>query len=69
MTQMETDVKMFANGVEKPSMRVDLFLIFGFEDEDDLYGYQIVRVFSMWKHKLRRRIHRQLCGILVDKAY
>ena len=34
-----TYLQNLADTVEEPSMRVDLLLILGFEDEDDLHGY------------------------------
>lgn len=45
-------------------MGVDLLLVFGLEDEDDLYGDEIVRVITVWEDELRRSVDRNLSGVL-----
>lgn len=45
-------------------MRVDLLLILGFQDKNNLNGDQIVGVIALGKNKLRRCIYRQLRRIL-----
>lgn len=45
-------------------MRIDLLLVLGLENEDDLNRHQIVWVVFSWQHKLWGRIDRQLGGVL-----
>lgn len=45
-------------------MRINLLLILSLQDEDDLYGYQVIGVVLMREHKLGLCINRQLSGIL-----
>jgi hypothetical protein len=47
-------------------VRIDLLLIFCLDNEDNLDGYQIVWIVSVWKDKLGRSIDRELRGVLQE---
>lgn len=61
-----TNVKHLPNGIEEPAMGVDLFLILGLENKDELNRNEIVvlGVVSLREHKLGCGIYRKLGGIL-----
>ena len=52
------------NGVEQPTVRVDLLLVLRLDDEDDLDWHEVVRIVTVRDDKLRCRINRQLCCVL-----
>ena len=53
-----------ADGVEEPTVRVNLLLVLSLNDQDDLTRDQVVGVIGLWENKGRGSIHRQLGGIL-----
>jgi hypothetical protein len=53
-----TNFKYSANGIEDPAVRVNLLLILGFDDENDLDGYEVQWVVFLGKNKLRFCINR-----------
>jgi hypothetical protein len=59
-----TNLQVGTDRVEEPAVRIDLLLVLGLENEDDLNWYEIVRIIALGKNQLRRSIHRQLSGIL-----
>ena len=62
----ETYLQHLADGIEEPAVRIDLLLVFCLDNEDNLDGYQIVWIVSMWKDKLGRSIDRELRGVLQE---
>lgn len=54
----------FADCIEQPTMRVDLLLVLGLDDQNELNGNEIVRIFGLWENKSGRSINRQLSGVL-----
>jgi hypothetical protein len=54
----ETDLQYLTNGVEQPTMGVDLFLVLGLDDEDDLDWNEILVIVLPREHELRDRINR-----------
>ena len=52
-----TNFKHSANGIEDPAVRVDLLLVLGFDNENDLDGYEVRWVVFLGKNKLRFRIN------------
>jgi hypothetical protein len=61
-------LKYFTNTIEKPSMGIDLFLVLGLQDQDDLDRHEVVRVFATRQNQLRSGINRKLCGVLEDMS-
>ena len=55
-----------ADGVEQPSMRVNLLLVLRLEDKDDLHRHQVVGVFSMGEDECWCGVDRDLCCVLKD---
>lgn len=53
-----------ADGVEEPTVRVNLLLVLSLNDQDNLTRDQVVGVIGLWENKRRGSIHRQLGGIL-----
>ena len=49
--------KNATEGLEEPSVRVDLFLVLRLQDEDDLNGNQVVRIIAMRDNQLWGCIH------------
>ena len=62
--RQKTYFEHLANGVEEPTVRVNLLLVLSLNDQDDLTRDQVVGVIGMWENKGRGSIHRQLGGIL-----
>ncbi len=63
-----THVQHFPYAVEQPPVRIDLLLILGLEDEDNLDRHQVGRIIGLRKNELRRSINGQLGGILVEMS-
>ena len=57
-------LEKLANGVEEPSMRIDLLLVLGLQDEYDLHRYNVIGVVTVGKNELGRGIDGNLGGIL-----
>ena len=57
-------VEHLPNSIEEPTVGVDLLLILGLEDENNLHGDEIVRVFTMGENQLWGGINGDLSGIL-----
>ena len=53
---LTTHLKHAANGIEQPSVRVDLFLVLSLDDQNDLDRNEVVGVLALWYHQLRRGI-------------
>ena len=53
-----------ADGIEQPTMGVDLLLIFSLDDQDELDGNKVVGIFSVWEDKSRCGVHRELSSVL-----
>ena len=47
-------------------MRIDLLLVLGLQDENDLNWYKVVRVIADGQDQLRSGVDRKLCGILMN---
>jgi len=60
----DAHLKDFANAIEEPSMGVDLLLVFGFQDEDDLDRHEVVGVIADRHNQLRSSIDGKLRGVL-----
>jgi len=54
--ESSTHVKHFTDGVEEPTVRVDLLLILGFKDKDDLDRHQVIGIVCYRKNELGRSI-------------
>ncbi len=52
-----TNFKHSANGIENPAVRVNLLLVLGFDDKNDLDRYEVRWVVFLGKNKLRFRIN------------
>jgi len=48
---LKTNAQHFANGVEEPTMRVDLFLVLRLQNENKLNRNKIVGIISMRKNQ------------------
>lgn len=46
-------------------MGVDLLLVLGLQDEDDLYRNQVVRVIAVGKHELGSSVNGELGRVLL----
>ena len=57
-----------SNGIEEPMMRIDLLLILGLQDKNDLNRDQIVGVILVEKDKLRCEVNRELGSVLVSSV-
>ena len=54
----------FTNSIEEPSMGIDLLLVLGLQDEDDLDRHEVVRVIIGRQNQLRSSVDRKLRCIL-----
>lgn len=45
-------------------MRIDLLLVLGLQDQNDLDWHEVVRVIASRQNQLWRGVNRKLCGIL-----
>lgn len=52
-----THLKLSTNSIEKPSMRVDFLLVFGFENKNDLHRDKIVLIVRLREYELRCCVH------------
>ena len=52
-----TYLKHRTDGIEEPTMGVDLLLILCLQDKDNLYRDEVVRILAMRQDKLGGRIH------------
>ena len=57
-----------SNGIEEPTMRIDLLLILGLQDKNDLNWDQIVGVILVGKDKLRCEVNGELGSVLVSSV-
>ena len=60
----DAHLKHFAYSIKKPSMGIDLLLVLGLQDQDDLNRHEVVGVLANRQNQLRSGINRKLCGIL-----
>lgn len=51
-------------GVKQPAMRIDLLLIFSFQDKDNLYRNKVIGIVTVGQNKLWGPIHRNLSCVL-----
>ena len=56
----------FTNSIEEPSMGIDLLLVLGLQDQDNLDRHEVVRVIVGRQDQLRSSIDRKLRSILRD---
>ena len=56
------------DGIEEPMMRIDLLLILGLQDKNDLNQDQIVGVILVGKDKLRCEVNGELDSVLVSSV-
>ena len=61
-----THLKLSTDSIEKPSMRVDFLLIFGFENKNNLYRDKIILIVRLGEYELRSCVNRKLSGILLN---
>ena len=45
-------------------MGIDLLLVLGLQNQDDLDGHEVVGIIANRQNQLRSGINRELCGIL-----
>ena len=64
LNEKNAHLKHFSDSVKKPAMGIDLLLVLGLQDQDDLDRDEVVRVFVSRQNQLRSGIDRKLCGIL-----
>lgn len=59
-----THLKYLANGVEEPTVRINLLLILRLDDEDNRHRDEVSMVVTVRKDELWRRINGQLGCVL-----
>ena len=59
-------LKHFTNGIEEPSVGVDLLLVLCLQDEYDLDRHEVVRIVANRQDQLRSGVNGKLRGILGD---
>ena len=57
-----------SDGIEEPTMRIDLLLILGLQDKNDLNQDQIVGVILVGKDKLRCGVNGEVGSVLVSSV-
>lgn len=62
--QWDAYLKYLADSIEEPSMGIDLLLVLGLQNQDDLDGHEVVGIIANRQNQLRSGINRELCGIL-----
>ncbi len=63
-----THLELSSDSIEKPSMRVDFLLIFGFENKNNLYWDEIILIVRLREYELGCCVNRKLSGILLNMA-
>ena len=52
MKSKVTNVEHFTDGIEDPAMRIDLLLVLGLDDQNNLYRNKVQRIIILRKNEL-----------------
>jgi len=62
--QHDTYLKHLTDSIEKPPVGIDLLLVLGLQNQDDLDRHEVVRVIANRQNQLRGGINGKLRGVL-----